>query len=104
VTLRPITAPVAGQDINFLEHIMRPSVPIAALAALLSAQAMAEGPVTLATAEIRYRTVAREYRLDGVVEAVNRTTVSAQTQGQVEEILYDVNDVVEKGAVVAPHK
>ena len=43
----------------------------------------------------------REYRLDGVVEAVNRTTVSAQTQGQVEEILYDVDDFVEKGAVVA---
>ena len=36
-----------------------------------------------------------------MVEAVNRTTVSAQTQGQVEEILFDVDDFVQKGAVVA---
>jgi RND family efflux transporter MFP subunit len=35
------------------------------------------------------------------VEAINRTTVSAQTQGQVQEILYDVNDFVEKEEVVA---
>ncbi|MGB5830493.1 MAG: efflux RND transporter periplasmic adaptor subunit [Thiohalocapsa sp.] len=52
-------------------------------------------------AEVRYQTVPREYRLDGVVEAINRTTVSAQTQGQVEEILYDVDDVVNKGDVIA---
>lgn len=55
----------------------------------------------LVTAPAEYRTVPREYRLDGVVEAVNRTTVSAQTQGQVQEILYDVDDYVEKDAVVA---
>jgi RND family efflux transporter MFP subunit len=54
----------------------------------------------LATAPIEYRTVPREYRLDGVVEAINRTTVSAQTQGQVDEILYDVDDFVEKGDVI----
>jgi RND family efflux transporter MFP subunit len=52
------------------------------------------------TAAAAYRTVPREYRLDGVVEAVNQTTVSAQTAGQVEAILYDVNDFVEKGAVL----
>jgi RND family efflux transporter MFP subunit len=79
---------------------MRPVIQIAALAALLSAQAAAQGTAQLATAEAQYRTVAREYRLDGVVEAINRTTVSAQTQGQVEEILYDVDDFVEKGAVL----
>jgi RND family efflux transporter MFP subunit len=36
-----------------------------------------------------------------VVEAVNRTTVSAQTQGLVEEIFYDVDDFVERGAILA---
>jgi len=56
--------------------------------------------VDLATAEVAQRTVPREYRLDGVVEAINRTTVSAQTQGQVEEILYDVDDFVRKGEVI----
>jgi RND family efflux transporter MFP subunit len=54
----------------------------------------------LETAEVRYQTVPKEYRLDGVVEAINRTTVSAQTQGQVEAIFYDVDDFVEKGDLV----
>src|SRR5699024_9595564 len=38
--------------------------------------------------------------LDGVVEAVNQATVSAQTSGRVAEILYDVNDFVPAGAVI----
>ncbi len=83
----------------------------AALAALLTITAVAAQPqdpaavrsqdAGLATASAEYRTVPREYRLDGVVEAVNRTTVSAQTQGQVQEILFDVDDYVEKDTVVA---
>jgi RND family efflux transporter MFP subunit len=83
----------------------------AALAALLIVTAVAAQPQAptevqsqdpgLVTAPAEHRTVPREYRLDGVVEAVNRTTVSAQTQGQVQEILYDVDDFVEKDAVVA---
>ncbi|MFP4279646.1 MAG: efflux RND transporter periplasmic adaptor subunit [Halochromatium sp.] len=55
---------------------------------------------SIATAEVGYRVVPKEYRLDGVVEAINRTTVSAQTSGQVDEILYDVDDFVEKGEVI----
>ncbi|MBK5964344.1 efflux transporter periplasmic adaptor subunit [Thiocystis minor] len=54
----------------------------------------------LDTAGAESRNLPREYRLDGLVEAVNRTTVSAQTQGQVEEILYDVDDYVDKNAVL----
>lgn len=38
---------------------------------------------------------------DGVVEATNRGTVAAQTAGRVAELLYDVNDFVPAGAVVA---
>lgn len=55
---------------------------------------------SLVTASAESRNLPREYRLDGLVEAVNRTTVSAQTQGQVEEILYDVDDYVDKNAVL----
>ena len=62
---------------------------------------MAQESVQLKTVEVEYRSVPREYRLDGVLEAVNRTTVSAQTRGQVQEIYYDVDDFVEKDAVVA---
>jgi RND family efflux transporter MFP subunit len=67
----------------------------------VAAEAAAVQAASFPTAEVTHRTVPREYRLDGVVEAVNRTTVSAQTQGQVEEILYDVDDFVNKGDVIA---
>jgi RND family efflux transporter MFP subunit len=49
---------------------------------------------------LRVVEVPREYRLDGVVEAVNQSTVSAQTSGQVEEILFDVDDFVETGNLI----
>jgi len=67
-----------------------------ALSALSAVGARETAPIQ--TAGVEYRSVPREYRLDGVVEAINRTTVSAQTQGQVEEISYDVDDFVEKNA------
>jgi RND family efflux transporter MFP subunit len=68
---------------------------------VLAADDRAPAAAELDTTAVSHRIVPREYRLDGVVEAVNRTTVSAQTQGQVEEILYDVDDFVEKGEVIA---
>jgi RND family efflux transporter MFP subunit len=54
----------------------------------------------LATATAEYREVPRQHRLDGAVEAVHQSTVSAQTRGQVEEILFDVDDFVEKDSVI----
>ncbi len=63
--------------------------------------AVAQQSATLETVGAEYRSIPREYRLDGVVEAINRTTVSAQTQGQVQAIFFDVDDFVEKNAVVA---
>ena len=42
----------------------------------------------------------RVYRLDGVIEAARQTTVSAQISGQVEAILFDVDDYVEKGDII----
>ncbi len=41
-----------------------------------------------------------EQRFEGVLEAVNRATVSAQTSGRIVEILFDVDDYVERGAVL----
>jgi len=57
------------------------------------------GPA-LDTGKAEYRDLPREVHLDGVVEAVQQTTVSAQIGGQVEEVLFDVDDYVEKGAVI----
>ncbi len=41
-----------------------------------------------------------ERPVDGTIEAINQATLSAQTNGRVAEIMYDVNDVVPAGAVV----
>ena len=72
---------------------------LAALALAISgATAAAEAP--LATALVEQRELAREFQLDGLVEAVQQTTVSAQTSGQVEKVLFDVDDYVEKGQVI----
>ncbi|MCB1777210.1 MAG: efflux RND transporter periplasmic adaptor subunit [Candidatus Competibacteraceae bacterium] len=53
-------------------------------------------PVTEAQRQI----LPDEQILDGVVEAVHRSTVSAQTAGRVEKIMVDVNDFVPQGAPI----
>ena len=68
------------------------------LVALPVALAVAELPFPVA--EIQRQTLPDEQVFDGVVEAVNRSTVSAQTAGQVEEIMVDVNDFVPQGAPI----
>ncbi len=50
--------------------------------------------------EAVYEIAPRERIWDGSVEAVNEATVSAQTSGRVTEILVDLNDFVEAGAVI----
>ena len=54
----------------------------------------------LETAEVNSELLSREFRLDGVVEAIHKATVSAQTGGTIREILVDVDDYVEKGEVI----
>jgi RND family efflux transporter MFP subunit len=60
--------------------------------------AQAEPP--LETATVQLQEIPRLHHLDGVIEAVHQGTISAQTQGQVEEILFDVDDYVEAGTVI----
>lgn len=60
-----------------------------------------EGAATgLATVVVQPARVARETAFDGAVEALNQSTVAAQTSGRVVELPYDVGDHVEKGAVI----
>ncbi len=54
----------------------------------------------LATVVVEAASVARETTFDGVVEAVNQSTVSAQTAGRVVEMPVDVGDEVDKNAVI----
>ena len=54
----------------------------------------------LATIEVGAETAPAEMLLDGVVEAVNQATLSAQTAGRVAEVPVDVNDPVKAGALL----
>jgi len=54
----------------------------------------------LETAPVVFQTAVRYFYLDGVVEAINKTTVSAQTRGEIQQILFDVDDYVDKGTVI----
>ena len=52
-------------------------------------------------AQVERASLVEEVRLDGVVEAVQESTVSAQTAGTIVELPYDVDDLVESGALIA---
>ncbi len=60
---------------------------------LLPLSAQAELPFETATAE--RQSITQERILDGRVEAVQRSTISAQTSGRIREIYVDVDDFVE---------
>jgi RND family efflux transporter MFP subunit len=72
---------------------------------LLSALLLAAGPLPAAdlpflTTTVERQVLTQERMLDGRVEAVQRSTISAQTSGRVLEIFFDVDDFVEQGARV----
>lgn len=72
------------------------------VATLVSAETTATSPedVSLDTALVQYTYVPELHEFDGSIEAINRSTLSAQTSGIVETIHYDVDDMVEKGSVI----
>jgi RND family efflux transporter MFP subunit len=78
--------------------IRRWKVGLFALTLLFTQVSIAAPPLETTAAE--YRELPREYILDGVVEAIHQATVSAQTSGRVEEILFDVDDFVEQGDLI----
>lgn len=66
---------------------------------VLGQEPVAETPA-VETAAAEYRTLAQERVFDADVEAVRRSTVSAQTSGRITEINFDVDDFVKSGAVL----
>lgn len=60
--------------------------------------------VELETFKAELEETVREFLSDGNVEAINRSTITAQTSGQVEEILFDVDDYVDQGQVLVKLK
>lgn len=63
----------------------------------------ADTPVksTLQTVKVGAVGTPELHYLDGHVEAVNESTISAQTSGVIEKLFYDVEDYVEPGKVIA---
>jgi RND family efflux transporter MFP subunit len=59
-----------------------------------------QSPRAQETVTVTLESVERETTLDAVLEAVNQSTVAAQTRARVEEIMFDVGDYVEKGTVI----
>lgn len=57
-------------------------------------------PPALASVAVHAQTAHDEQVWDGVVEAVNQATITAQTNARVLELPHDVNDVVAKGDVL----
>jgi membrane fusion protein, multidrug efflux system len=56
-----------------------------------------DGHAALVTVEVGTETAPGELLLDGVAEAVNQATMSAQTAGRVAEVAIEVNDRVKRG-------
>ena len=75
-------------------------VSLAACGGKPAPQATAAAPPKLASITVHRVDAHREQTWDGVVEAVHRATLYAQTSGRVLELPYDVNDFVTKGDVV----
>jgi len=65
-----------------------------ALLGLVSGAAAGESPDTV---PVTRADLPHVYRLDGVAEAISRSTVSAQTSGRVLEVNFDVDDFVRQG-------
>ena len=64
---------------------------------IISFQVIASG---LETVPVVSADVPRVYRLDGVIEAVRKTTMSSQISSEVEAVFFDVDYYVEKGEVI----
>lgn len=86
--------------------LRRVALTVAAAAVLAGAAAAGADPKPapaadgLATMVVATQAAPTERMLDGTVEAVNQSTVSAQTAGRIAAIYFDVNDVVPVGALI----
>ena len=76
------------------------------LGQLALAEASEKTPVTnesnkaLKLASAQYLETPQQRVVDGLIEAINQATVSAQTSGRVSHIYFDVNDFAQKGDIL----
>jgi RND family efflux transporter MFP subunit len=78
-----------------------PRALIAALLAVVAANPMlAANGAELPTAVAERVSVVQQQSYDGIVEAERQSTVSAQVAARIEEVPFDVDDYVERGAII----
>lgn len=82
---------------NMLSQLYKNTFITTVLLAVLPSFLMAE---ELDYFAVQKTQINQERLFDGVVEAINQTTVSAQTGGRIIEINFDIDDTVEKDAVL----
>lgn len=80
---------LAASLLALISCAKEPPAPPAAVAVPFATEAVVSAPAL------------RERSWDGVVDAVNKATISAQTGGRVTELPFDVNDYVQVGEVIA---
>jgi RND family efflux transporter MFP subunit len=61
---------------------------------------LAQAETGIQTETVRQQPIPIERNFDARIEAVHQSTVSAQTSGRITEVLFDVDDYVEKDAVL----
>ena len=88
----------AGYRLLTLMSVAPVLVVLAAIGLFSNLAAATQNRLETGTVEIRL--VAQEQVFDGAIEAVLRSTISAQTAGEIIELPFDVNDFVPKGAVI----
>ncbi|MFL0806981.1 MAG: efflux RND transporter periplasmic adaptor subunit [Oceanobacter sp.] len=77
---------------------LTPVAGAVALATLLPATAAADSPLEIQV--VSQQTVPVYYDLEATLEAVNESTISAQTSGAIKAVHYDVNDRVKAGTLL----
>jgi RND family efflux transporter MFP subunit len=79
--------------------LLAPAAPAPLMAQAVKAQ-KESATLPFAVITLKPETTRSEQIWDGVVEAVNEATMSAQTSGRVLEIPFDVNDYVPEGSLI----
>jgi len=95
MTMKSFTATALSASVDQVRRLLP------GLALLASGLALAQGAVQVPTAQIGARTVSTGYEIDGVIEPVKQSVVSAQASGRVVKLLVKMGDQVKAGQLLA---
>jgi RND family efflux transporter MFP subunit len=85
---------------TFIRQTWRCTVPGLVLVLTLAALNNVSAEESLAVAIVEQRDTPKLFVADAVIEAVHQATMAAETTGRIKQIFFDVDDLVEKGAIL----